>query len=212
MSELRSGYAAVNGLNLYYEIHGAGRPLIVSALLITLPLLAQQRIGHDPLAPEEADKLRDTAMEPNQRIKLYVGFARIRMDKIDQLIADPKLKNKADQLHDLLGDFSILIDELADNVDMYHGQHWDIRKSLKLVIEGDSDFQVRLKKLSTPDDAKLAADVETYKFALLDATESLNNNADDARHTMQEQNELAKEKKLKKEDDEDHPKPKGPLT
>jgi len=29
MTELRSGYAAVNGLNLYYEIHGAGRPLIV---------------------------------------------------------------------------------------------------------------------------------------------------------------------------------------
>jgi len=182
------------------------------ALLITLPLLGQQRIGHDPLAPEEADKLRDTAMEPNQRIKLYVGFARVRMDKIDQLVADPKLKNKADQLHDLLGDFSILIDELADNVDMYHGQHWDIRKSLKLVIEGDSDFQVRLKKLSPPDDAKLAADVEQYKFALLDATESLNNNADDARHTMQEQNELAKEKKLKKEDDQDHPKPKGPIT
>jgi pimeloyl-ACP methyl ester carboxylesterase len=29
MTELRSGYAAVNGLDLYYEIHGAGRPLIV---------------------------------------------------------------------------------------------------------------------------------------------------------------------------------------
>ena len=40
-----------------------------------------------------------------------------------------------------------------------------------------------------------------YKFVLQDATESLNNGADDARKTMQEQNALAKEKKLKKPDE-----------
>jgi hypothetical protein len=35
---------------------------------------------------------------------------------------------------------------------------------------------------------------------LRDARESLNNGADDARHAMQEQNVLAKDKKLKKEE------------
>lgn len=171
--------------------------LCILGLAFAVPVVAQHRMGHDPLTPEEADKLRDTAMEPNLRLKLYVGFARARMASIDQLLADPKAQNKPAQLHDLLEDFSILIDEISDNIDVFHGQHWDIRKSLKLVIEGDNEFQLKLRKLSesTPGDA------ETYKFVLKDAIESLNSNADDARHAMQEQGALAKEKKLKKEDD-----------
>jgi hypothetical protein len=154
-------------------------------------------MGRDPLAPAEADKLRDTAMQPNLRLKLYVEFARARMTSIDQLLADPKVKNKSEQLHDLLEDFSTLIDEIADNVEMFHDQHWDIRKSLKLVIEGDSEFQLKLRTLAE----STSADAESYKFVVKDALESLNTNADDARHAMQEQNALAKDKKLKKEED-----------
>lgn len=175
---------------------------LVFAFLI--PCFAQHRLGHDPLNPEESDKLRDTAQEPNKRLKLYVEFARARMTSIEQTVADPKMKDRAAKLHDLLDDFSTLIDEIADNIDMYHGQHWDIRKSLKLVIEGDSEFQLKLRKLS--DDANSPnppPGADNYKFVLKDALESLSNNADDVRHTVQEQNELAKEKKLKKEDDRD---------
>lgn len=167
-------------------------------VLLSLPALAQQRMGHDPLNPAEADQLRDTAMEPNHRLKLYVGFARDRITKIDQVLNDPKIKDRGAQLHSLLQDFSALIDEIADNVDTYSGEHWDIRKSLKLVIEGDSEFQLKLRQLAQ---ASTGPDAEQYKFVLQDATESLNNNADDARKTMQEQNALAKEKKLKKPDE-----------
>jgi hypothetical protein len=173
----------------------------ILALALASPLLAQRRIGHDPLNPVETDQLRDTAQEPNRRLKLYVGFARARLTSIDQVLADPKAKDRAKQLHDLLEDFAALADEIADNVDTYHGEHWDMRKSLKLVIEGDSEFQVKLKQLSqtlTGPDAP--PDVDQYKFVLQDALESLNNNAGDARKIMQEQNVLAKEKKLKKED------------
>lgn len=166
-------------------------------LAVSMPLAAQHRIGRDPLNPEETDKLRDTAMEPNERLKLYVGFARARMTSLEQVSADQKAKDKSKQMHDLLEDFSILIDEIADNVDMFHGQHWDIRKSLKLVIEGDTEFQLKLRKLS---ETSAADQSDSYKFVLRDALESLNNGADDARHAMQEQNALAKEKKLKKEE------------
>ncbi len=173
-----------------------------AALLLAPPIAAQNRPGHDPLNPAEVDQLRDTAVEPNQRLKLYVGFARARMTSIDQLLADPKAKDRAGQLHDLLQDFATLSDEIADNVEMYNTQHWDIRKSLKLVIEGDSEFQLKLRRLSQQsEDPKLAADADQYKFVLRDAIESLNNNADDARHAMQEQSELAKNNKLKKEEE-----------
>jgi regulator of replication initiation timing len=174
--------------------------LVLFALVV--PLAAQHHIGRDPLAPEESDKLRDTAMEPNKRLKLYVDFARARMTSVDQVIADPKAKDKSAKLHDLLEDFSTLIDEISDNVEMFHGQHWDIRKGLKIVIEGDSEFQLKLRKLAESEaDPKVTDDTEPYKFVLKDAIESLNNNAGDARHTMQEQNALAKDKKLKKEED-----------
>lgn len=175
---------------------------VIFALALTAPVAAQHRLGHDPLNPKEADQLRDTALEPVERLKLYVTFARARMTSIDQVLADPKAKDKAKQLHDLLEDFATLADEIADNVDTYHGEHWDIRKSLKLVIEADSEFKLKLRKLAeSATDPKLSAEAEPYKFVLQDAIESLNNSADDARHIMQEQNDLAKAKKLKKEDD-----------
>jgi len=176
--------------------------LAASALLVALalPMAAQLRPAHDPLTPEESDKLRDTALEPNRRLKLYVEFAKARMAKIDALLADPKAKDRPHQLHDLLQDFSNLSDEIADNVDTFNSQQWDIRKSLKLVIEADSGFQAELRNLAGQA-AKNEDEAQPYKFVLQDTIESVNNAADDARKTMQNQNVLAKEKKLKKEDD-----------
>lgn len=177
---------------------------ILAFFLITLAASsnAQRRIGHDPLNADEADKLRDTAQLPNKRLKLYVDFAKARLTKIDQLLADPKAKDRGSQIHDLLADFAVLEDEIGDNLETFHGQQYDIRKSLKLVIEGDEQFQLELRKLSqAADDPKHTDEAEKYKFALNDAIESLKNNADDARHTVQEQNALAKNQKLHKEED-----------
>ena len=46
--------------------------------LLLSPALAEQK--SDPLTPLEVDQLRDTAMEPDLRLKLYVAFARARLD------------------------------------------------------------------------------------------------------------------------------------
>lgn len=175
------------------------RALCLLALLLTMPLFAQ-RAGRDPLNDDEADKLRDTAMLPNKRLKLYVEFAKARMTKIDQLLGDPKAKDRGTQLHDLLADFSALEDEIGDNLETFHGEHWDIRKSLKLVIEGNSEFQLELRRISQAAGGN-DADADQYKFALKDAIESVNANADDARHIVQEQNALAKDQKLQKEEE-----------
>jgi pimeloyl-ACP methyl ester carboxylesterase len=57
-SESVSGYAPVNGLNMYYEIHGQGRPLVLihgggstiqTTFGIILPMLAE---SHKVIAPE----------------------------------------------------------------------------------------------------------------------------------------------------------------
>ena len=52
------------------------------------PGLAQRQ--HDSLTNPEIDQLRDTALEPDLRLKLYVKFARARLAALEQARADPK--------------------------------------------------------------------------------------------------------------------------
>ena len=106
-------------------------------LLLTLPLFAQRR--HDPLNPLEIDQLRDAMLDPDERLKLYVKFARERMNTLEQMRADPKTTDRPRQTHDMLQDFLAVYDELNDNIDMYVGRKNDIRRPLKLIIEADTN-------------------------------------------------------------------------
>src|SRR6478736_2479361 len=53
-------------------------------LLLSPALNGQQR---DPLTAPEIDQLRDTAMDPDIRLKLYVTFARARLARLEQVRA-----------------------------------------------------------------------------------------------------------------------------
>ncbi len=58
------------------------------ALLLLSPLQAQRK--RDALTAPEIDQLRDTAMEPDLRLKLYVTFARARLVSLEQARSDPE--------------------------------------------------------------------------------------------------------------------------
>ena len=171
------------------------RVLLGLILLLAVPLLAQRR--RDPLNPEEINQLRDAMLEPEQRLKLYVSFARDRMNKLEQMRADPKTANRASQTHDMLSDFLAVYDELNDNIDMYVGRKDDIRKPLKLIIEADTEFQAKLRAL------KDAANTDTdearrYEFLLTNAIETIDSSTDDHRKTVSEVEEYMKKKKKSK--------------
>jgi hypothetical protein len=105
------------------------------------------------------------------------------------------------QIHDLLQDFTSLLDELEDNVEMYGGHKADMRKGLTLVIEADSEWQLKLRRLkehSPPEE------LDQFSFALTNATEAVGDIGDDARKSLQQQNAWAKEKKLTKVYSERH--------
>ena len=77
--------------------------------------------------------MRESADWPDKRLELMVEFARARMNKIDQLRADAKsAKDRPMQIHDLLEDFTALLDEIEDNVEMYASHKADMRKGLTL--------------------------------------------------------------------------------
>jgi regulator of replication initiation timing len=176
----------------------------VVLLLAFAVLTTAQRRRRDPLTPHESDQLREVAPEPEKKLKLYVTFAEARMVAIEQLRKDPKLvTERGPRIHDLLEDFSNIIDEMDANINDYVAQRIDLRKALKTVIEGDTNFQLRLRTLkdagaSDPEAAKEAKD---YEFVLTDASEAVDGNLDNAREVLQKQIaafEAAKEQAKKK--------------
>jgi hypothetical protein len=160
--------------------------------LLLSPMRAEQK--RDPLTPPEIDQLRDTAMDPDLRLKLYVAFARARLVALEKARSDPKTADRSLATHDGLQDFLDVYDELNDNIDTYVGRKSDLRKVLKIVIDGDTEFQAKLRALR--DDASAGKEeMEHYEFLLTNALEALDNSVQDHRQLLSEQEEAAKQKK-----------------
>ena len=167
------------------------------AFLFCFPAAFSSAQGrHASLTPAEADQLRDTAMEPDQRLKLFVKFTRARLASLEQMRSDPKVTDRGKQTHDQLEEFLALYDELNDNVDTYAGRKNDIRKPLKAVIEADTEFQAKLRALK--DAAGIQEhEAKEYEFVLSNAIDAVDSGADDHRKLLAEEEEAAKHKKKK---------------
>jgi septal ring factor EnvC (AmiA/AmiB activator) len=170
-----------------------GLSLCVFFLLLA-PALAEKK--RDPLTDAEIDQLRDTAQEPDFRLKLYVTFARARLTTLDQARTDPKTTDRAEATHDGLQDFLDVYDELNENIDTYVDRKSDLRKVLKIVIDADTEFQAKLRALRDDATAK-KEEMQQYEFLLTNALETLDSSAQDHRQLLTEQEEAAKRKKEK---------------
>jgi hypothetical protein len=160
--------------------------------LLLSPMRAEQK--RDPLTPPEIDQLRDTAMDPDLRLKLYVAFARARLVALEKARSDPKTADRGLATHDGLQDFLDVYDELKDKIDTYVVRKSDQRKVLKIIIDGDTEFQAKLRALR--DDASARKEeMEHYEFLLTNALEALDNSVQDHRQLLSEQEEAAKQKK-----------------
>jgi hypothetical protein len=164
--------------------------ILVLLLFSAIPLAAQLG-GRDPLNQKEIDELRELALEPEKRLKLMVEFARARLVAIEQLRGDPRsAAERGLRVHDLLEDFTRLVDEIGDNIDDYSGRRSDLRKALKTVIDGDTEFQLKLRALKEQGPgagAKAGAETGDYTFVLQNAIEAVNLSLDDARKLLAEQ-------------------------
>jgi hypothetical protein len=146
-------------------------------------------------------------MDPYNRIKLMVKFTEARLVAIDQVRVDPKLgAERGRQIHDLLEDFTSLIDEINDNLDQYEGRPLNkesvkqYHKGLKELIEADARFDLRLRTLKSAaeSDPVTRKEAPDFRFVLQDALDALKSNADMAREyieTTHEQKSSESEKK-----------------
>src|SRR5438270_1771246 len=166
------------------------KKLILVLLLLTVVASARRR---DPLTDAETDQLREVAMEPYKRLKLYIKFAEARLIAVDQMRSDPRLADgRGQHIHDLLEDFTAILDEINDNLDQYEGRpltkddRKDFKKGLKEVIEADDKFELKLRTLksATETDPQMKKEASDFQFVLQDAMEALKSNADMAREYM----------------------------
>src|SRR4051794_28901596 len=130
----------------------AFRNIVIIMLLLSTVAFARKR---DPLTEAETDKLREVRLDPDKRLKLYCKFADDRLNNISESLSDPKqAQERPAKIHDLLEDFSSIVDEINDNLDMYQSdsrldddQNKRYRKALKELVVDEGKLRARLRTL-----------------------------------------------------------------
>ena len=116
-------------------------------------LLSRADGKRDPLTSAEIDQLRDTAQEPDLRLKLYVNLPGPGWRHSTGSVRSQNHRPRQ-ATHDRLQDFLDVYDELNENIDTYVDRKADLRKVLKIVIEADTEFQAKLRALRDDATAK----------------------------------------------------------
>ena len=174
-------------------------------LSIVIAMVASaQAHRRDPLTEAEIDKVRDSAQLPEVRLKLYIEFARARLENIQKTHSYTKATDREKQTRDALQDFLDVYDELNTNVDTFADRGSDLRKALKPVIEADTEFGAKLRAFRAS--LSNAQEVRDDEFLIGSAIEGVDAGAKDHRDLLAEQEETFKNKK-KQDHKENAPRP-----
>jgi hypothetical protein len=158
-------------------------------LLCLLPLAAQS--SRDYLSTDEADQIRD-AQDPNDRMKLYVHFAKQRLDQVNQLLSKDKPGRSA-LIHDLLEDYGHIIEAIDTVADDALRRRLPIDKGNAAVASSEQEMIEKLKKITDSQ----PKDMARYDFALQQAVETTQDSYDLSKTDMGERTAEVKAKDKK---------------
>jgi RNA binding exosome subunit len=125
--------------------------------------LAQDR---DFLTPDEVEQVRE-AQDPNERLALYIRFAKQRIDLVENYLAKEKA-GRSIFIHNTLEDYSHIIEAIDTVSDDALRRHKDIDKTLIVVLDSEKEFLDKLNKIQEAN----PKDLERYKFVLTEAIDT----------------------------------------
>lgn len=163
--------------------------LILASVLLAVSLAAQRQ-KPEPLTEKQQDEIAETGIDPVGRVDLYVKFLNEHAQTIKRLIPRARSEARTQRLDDELQNFTALMDELGDNLDMLSERKADIRKSLKGLNESIASWRQLLQGMPSE---------PGFELALKDATAGAADLADQAKHITADQEAYFKA----------HPKEKG---
>lgn len=151
--------------------------VIAVCFLIAAPLAAQKD-KRDPLTDAQSQQIAEAGIDPVARVDLYVKFITERSDTINGLIKRARGPSRARRIDDELQDFSALMDELGENLDVLAGRKADLRRSLKGLNDGIARWQGVLRDLPSE---------PAFEVSLKEAIGSSNDLADQAKQIAADQ-------------------------
>lgn len=148
-----------------------GRLVLCSVLIVSgLPFTFAQ--NRDFLSANEVEQVRE-AQEPNERLLLYLRFARQRLDLVTQYLSKEKA-GRSVFVHNALEDYRRIIEAIDSVADDALRKNIALDKGMIAVIAAEKTFLDQLNKIS---DAP-PPDFERYKFVLTEAIDTTTDSHD----------------------------------
>ena len=163
-------------------------------ILLLLAAVAWGQPQRDFLSEDESDQIR-LVQEPNERLALYVKFARLRLELVKQTLAVEK-PGRSRLIHNNLEDYNRIIEAMDNVIDDALARKVDVQKGVALVAEHQKQFLATLQEFN----AKQAKDRYLYEFVLKDALETTQDSLEESQHDLQARTErvLDEDRKEKK--------------
>lgn len=165
---------------------------LLALVLAGVACFAQDR---DFLTPDEADRVREV-QEPNDRLKLYIHFARQRVDMLRQTLSKDK-PGRSTFVHDTLEDFTQIIEAIDTVADDAIKRKVDVTVGLAAVAEAEKELLAQLQEILN----RPPKDFQRYEFVLKQAVETTQDSLELSQQDIQDRSrEVAeREQKIKTE-------------